>query len=529
MRGIRKSFGDVEVLHGVDLDAAPGSVLALLGENGAGKSTLVRVIAGDLHPDAGEIALDGTPHDIRDVATARRLGIRLIYQEISDAPPLTVAENIVLGAWPTRRGFVRNGETRATARRVLGELGVDLPLDSPVGSLRLGERQTVEIARALAGQGRCLIFDEPTAALSDAETERLFEVINGLRGRGVSILYITHRLDEVFRLADEVCVLRDGHIVLHDKVSAVGKDQVVEAMVGRTVERRRRGRDLTAPDGGLPAAGPAAQGPPSDGGSPASGELPAGGDSAAGGGPVLVELAGARSGDAFADVDLAVRAGEIVTLYGKVGSGASEVAEAIFGMHPVDGGTLTVEGRRARFRHPADAIAAGIGCLPGDRQREAMFRSRSVAENLAAPTWRSIARAGTFLTRRSEAVAYGRWHDTLRIRSRNDPEQQIWTLSGGNQQKVVLGRWLERGSRILVLVEPTRGVDVGARQEIYRAIRSLAGRGSAIVVATSDYEDVVELADRAIVMVRGRTVAEFTGDAITVEALTQAAGGVINA
>ncbi|MFC4901554.1 sugar ABC transporter ATP-binding protein [Streptosporangium amethystogenes subsp. fukuiense] len=495
VRGIRKSFGDVEVLHGVDLDVAAGSVLALLGENGAGKSTLVRVIAGDLHPDAGEIALDGTPHDVRDVATARRLGIRLIYQEISDAPPLSVAENIVLGAWPTRHGFVRNGETRATARKVLDSLGVNLPLDSPVGSLRLGERQTVEIARALAGQGRCLIFDEPTAALSDAETERLFEVINGLRERGVAILYITHRLDEVFRLADEVCVLRDGHIVLHERVSAVGKDQVVEAMVGRTVEQRGRGREVPAATGDQPA---------------------------------MVALERASSGDAFTDVDLAVRPGEIVTLYGKVGSGASEVAEAIFGMHPVDRGTLTVGGRRTRFRHPADAIAAGVGCLPGDRQREAMFRSRSVAENLAAPSWGGIARARAFVTRGSEAVAYRRWHDALGIRSRDDPEQQIWTLSGGNQQKVVLGRWLERGSRVLVLVEPTRGVDVGARQEIYRAIRSLAERGSAVVVATSDYEDVIELADRAIVMVRGRTVAELTGEAVVVEALTQAAGGVIN-
>ncbi|MFG6201865.1 sugar ABC transporter ATP-binding protein [Nonomuraea sp. JJY05] len=491
-RGIRKSFGEVEVLHGVDLDAAPGSVLALLGENGAGKSTLVRIIAGDLRADAGQIALDGTPQDVKDVAAARALGIKLIYQEISDAPPLSVAENIVLGAWPARRGFVKSRETRARAREVLDALGVDLPLDAPVGGLRLGERQLVEIARALSGQGRCLIFDEPTAALSDAETERLFEVIDGLRRRGVAILYITHRLDEVFRIADEVCVLRDGHIVLHEKVADVGKEPVIEAMVGRSVERRDRERDRAVADA-----------------------------------PPLVRLEGASSGAAFRDVDLGVRPAEIVALYGKVGSGASEVAEAIFGMHPVEAGSLSIAGRRVRFRHPADAIAAGVGCLPGDRQREAMFRSRSVAENLAAPSWRGIA-AGGFLTRRREAVAYRRWHDKLRIRSTSDPDQPIWTLSGGNQQKVVLGRWLERGSQVMVLVEPTRGVDVGARQEIYRAVRSLAEQGSAVVVATSDYEDVVELADRAVVMVRGRTVAEFTGDAIGVEALTGAAGGVID-
>ncbi|MFD0660762.1 sugar ABC transporter ATP-binding protein [Thermocatellispora tengchongensis] len=350
----------------MDLDAAPGSVLALLGENGAGKSTLVRIIAGDLRADSGEIALDGVPHDVRDVAAARALGIKLIYQEISDAPPLSVAENIVLGAWPARRGFVRGRETRVRAREVLDALGVDLPLDAPVSSLRLGERQLVEIARALTGQARCLIFDEPTAALSDAETERLFEVIEGLKARGVAILYITHRLDEVFRIAEEVCVLRDGHIVLHEKVADAGKDQVIEAMVGRSVERRARGREEAAPGADRPPA---------------------------------VRLDGASSGELFRDVALDARPGEIVALYGKVGSGASEVAEAIFGMHAVDAGALHVGGRRVRFRHPADAIAAGVGCLPGDRQREAMFRSRSVAENLAAPSWRAIAGASGLVTR----------------------------------------------------------------------------------------------------------------------------------
>ncbi|MEZ7126719.1 sugar ABC transporter ATP-binding protein [Nonomuraea sp. AD125B] len=491
-RGIRKSFGAVEVLHGVDLAVAPGTVLALLGENGAGKSTLVRIIAGDLQADAGEIALDGTPTGIKDVAAARALGIKLIYQEISDAPPLSVAENIVLGAWPARGGLVRSRESRARARDVLDMLGVDLPLEAAVGTLRLGERQLVEIARALTGQGRCLIFDEPTAALSDAETERLFEVIDGLRRRGVAIMYITHRLDEVFRIADEVAVLRDGHITLHERVADVSKDLVIEAMVGRAVQHQTRGEEREAPAG-----------------------------------EPLVSLRGAASGGAYQGVDLAVRPGEIVALYGKVGSGASEVAETVFGMRSLEAGTLDVGGRTVRFRHPADAIAAGVGCLPGDRQREAMFRSRSVAENLAAPSWRGLARAGLLSSGR-EASAYRRWHDKLRIRSTSDPGQQIWTLSGGNQQKVVLGRWLEHGSKVMVLVEPTRGVDVGARQEIYRAVRALAEQGSAVMVATSDYEDVVELADRAVVMVRGRTVAEFTGAAIGVEALTGAAGGVID-
>ena len=496
VRDVRKSFGAVEILHGVSLDVAGGSVLALLGENGAGKSTLVRTIAGDHQPDSGEVLVEGRPLGGRDVGAARRRGIRLISQEIADAPPLTVAENVALGDWPARRGLLSPRRLRRETAEALAALGVELDLDAPVSTLRMGERQAVEIARALRGDGRCLIFDEPTAALSDAEAERLFAVIAGLRARGVAIVYITHRLDEVFRIADAVCVLRDGEVVLREPIAAVDRDAIVRAMVGREL-------------GGRPAR-PA---PPASAAAPAA---PA------------VELVAGSSGEAFAEVDLALRPGEVASLYGKVGAGALEVAEAIFGMRRLDGGELRVGGRAVRFRHPADAIAAGIGCLPGDRQGQAIFRPRSVAQNLAAPSWRALARGGALVTAGREAAVYRHWHDQLGIRSRNDPAQEIWQLSGGNQQKVVLGRWLQRGSRVLVLVEPTRGVDVGARQEIYRAVRELAAAGSAVLIATSDYEDVVHAADSAAVMVRGRIARRLAGDAITVEALTDAAGGVVH-
>jgi len=490
-RGIHKSFGGVEVLHGVDLVVEGGSVLALLGENGAGKSTLVKIIAGDYQPDAGEISVGGEVHGALDPPTARRLGIRMIFQELADAGTLSVAENISLGRWPQNRGFVRWRALRRRAQQVLAELDVDLDVDRPVDSLRIGERQVVEIARALSDEARCLILDEPTAALSAQEVDRLFTFVRRLRERGVALIYITHRLDEVSRIADQVQVLRDGDTVLLGRVSELDRRALVSAMVGRALEEVQR-------PGGR------------------SGEL--------GATPVL-RFEHATSEPVFREVDLAVHPGEVVALYGKIGSGTAEVAEAAFGVRRLTGGRFELDGQERSFRDPAHAIAAGVGLLPADRQREAVFMVRPVAENISAPSWGRLAKLRVFISRRVEALAYRRWHDALRIRSRNDPGQPIGTLSGGNQQKVVLGRWLERRSRALLLVEPTRGVDVGARQEIYRSIRDLSADGLGVLIATSDYEEVVQVADRAMVMARGRPVAMLEGDEITTERLTEAAGG----
>jgi ribose transport system ATP-binding protein len=490
-RGIRKSFGGVEVLHGVDLGAVGGSVLTLLGENGAGKSTLVKIVAGDYVPDSGEIVVGGEARASLDPLTARRLGIRMIFQELADAPALTVAENISLGRWPRRSGLVDWGEVRRRAERVLAGLGVELDVEAPVESLRIGERQVVEIARALSDEARCLILDEPTAALSDQEAEHLFEFVRRLRDRGVALVYITHRLDEVGLIGDRVQVLRDGNVVLSGAVKDYSRRELVSAMVGRGIEDVQR--------------------PPAR-------------DWELGKSPAL-SLVGATSEGAYEDVSFDVRPGEVVALYGKIGSGTAEVAETVFGLRTPGEGTVRLDEKDAAMHGPAAAIDAGVGYLPADRQREGAFLVRSVAENLAAPSWRRLAKLGSFISARQEASAYRRWHDALRIRSRGDPAQVFVTLSGGNQQKVVLGRWLERRSRVLVLVEPTRGVDVGARQEIYRSIRRLASEGVAVLVATSDYEEVVQLADRAIVMARDRAVTEFEGDAITTEVLAEAAGG----
>jgi ribose transport system ATP-binding protein len=488
-REIRKSFGGVEVLRGVSLDATGGEVLALLGENGAGKSTLVKILAGDYEADSGTIEIAGESHRTLDPAAARRRGIRMIFQELAAAPDLTVAENVMLGQWPARRGIVNWRALNASARRILDEMGVQLDLGAPVESLRVAERQVIEIARALVGDARCLILDEPTAALSHQEVERLFEFIGRLRERGVAIIYITHRLDEVIRIADRVQILRDGASVLEGLVSDHRRDDLVTAMVGKAIGAVERPAPLeTAPTA------------------------------------ALMTFEGATCDAAFRDLDLTVGNGEVVGLYGKIGSGTAEVAEVAFGIRRLTAGRLHVGADDVGIGSPAQAIRRGVGFLPADRQRDGAFMVLSVAKNLSAPSWRRLAHARSVITARDEATAYRRWHNVLSIRSRNDPEQPISTLSGGNQQKVLLGRWLESGSRVLVLVEPTRGVDVGARAEIYRLIRSLAGDGIGVLVVTSDHEEVVQVADRAIVMSRGAVSAHLAGDQVTVERLASAAG-----
>ncbi|MEZ4595762.1 MAG: sugar ABC transporter ATP-binding protein [Chloroflexota bacterium] len=489
-RQIRKSFGGVEVLHGVDLDAVGGSVLALLGENGAGKSTLVKIMAGDYQPDSGEVVIDGTSHAALTPREARALGVGIIFQEFQDAGTLTVAENISLGRLPNRGGIVSWSAMRERARRILSQLEVDIDPNATVGSLRVGERQIVEIARSLSGSARLLILDEPTAALSHHEAEVLFGFIRRLRSQGVALIYITHRLDEVTQVADRVQVLRDGSTSLLTDVKATDRRSMIEAMIGRRMA-----------EVGRPAA-PAT--PPRD--EPA------------------IEWRGASSGRAFHGVDVAVRPGEVVALYGKLGSGAAEVGESAFGLRPLTGGSLSVKGKPVVFREPPAAIHAGIGFLPADRKAGGAFLVRPVAENLAAASWSQMAHLG-FISARTEARAFARWRERLRIRSRNNPSQPMGTLSGGNQQKVLLARWLERDAMALVLIEPTRGVDVGAREDIYRSLRDLAAAGAAVLVVTSDYEEAVQVADRSYVMARGRVATELAGEAITTGQLLAAAGG----
>lgn len=492
VRGIEKAFGQNKVLHGIDLVLPKGTVTALLGENGAGKSTLVRIIAGDHQADAGKLEIEGEETVFRTVSQSRNAGIRLIAQEIADAPPLSVAENIVLGSLPARGGIVDWKAMRRLAGKALADLGADLPLDARVSDLRLGERQIVEIARATIGSAHCIIFDEPTAALTDAESKNLFRLIERMKRSGVAILYITHRLDEVFAIADQVCVLRDGRVSLSGAVSEVNHEVVVSAMVGGKVSSGK-GQYKHAP----------------------------------GSGDVLLRTR-ALTSPFFENVDLDVEAGEIVGLYGKIGSGVPEFASSIFGASPFSAGEVEVHGNRAAYKHPSDAVAAGVGFLPADRASEGLLPARSAAQNLAAPSWRKLSGDGVTVTERAERSAFDRWRDTLRIRASSGGAEKITTLSGGNQQKVLLGRWLEANSKVMVLVEPTRGVDVGARQEIYQVLRDLARSGHGVLMASSDYEDITEAATRAVVMVGGKIVTHLAQDEISVERLTEAAGGSIH-
>jgi len=487
--GIRKSFGGVEVLKGIDLEARAGSILALLGENGAGKSTLVKIIVGDYTPTAGSIVVDGVAHAQLTPVQSGGTGISMIAQEFNDAPTLTVAENISLGRLPSRRGFVNWREVERRARQVLESLEAEIDVKSHVSSLTVGERQFVEIARALSNEARVLILDEPTAALSQHEAGVLFKRVRWLRDQGKAIIYITHRLDEVFTLSDRVQVLRDGETALLEDTSEVDRNQLVAAMVGRY--------DVVT---GRPPA--------------SASEI----------GDVALRWRDASSHRRFADINIEVREGEVVALYGKLGSGALDVGRSAFGLEPIDAGTLEVGGRPVELANPVQAVDHGIGFLSEDRKVGGAFLTRPIGDNVAVASWTRLASKGT-LTTDVEQKALDRWYDRLAIRSSGRATQPMWELSGGNQQKVLVSRWLERQSDVLVLLEPTRGVDVGARADLYKVLRQLAADGTAILIVTSDYEEVIAVADRSYVIAKGRTTAEFAGDEIDMNSLLTHAGG----
>ncbi len=487
--GICKSFGGVEVLKGIDLEARAGSILALLGENGAGKSTLVKIIVGDYTPTAGSVVIDGVTHAQLTPVESGDAGISMIAQEFNDAPTLTVAENISLGRLPNRHGFVNWREVERRARQVLASLEAEIDVKSEVSSLTIGERQFVEIARALGNEARVLILDEPTAALSQHEADILFERVRRLRDQGKAIVYITHRLDEVFALSDRVQVLRDGETALLEDTADVDRSRLVAAMVGR--------HDVVT---GRPPASDAKIG------------------------DVALRWRCATSHRSFTDIDIEVRTGEVVALYGKLGSGALNVGRSAFGLETIGSGTLEVGGEPVELANPVEAVAHGIGFLSEDRKVGGAFSTRPIGENVAVASWPRLASNG-ILTTDVEQRALDRWYDRLAIRSSGRAAQPMQELSGGNQQKVLVSRWLEREADVLVLLEPTRGVDVGARADLYKVLRQLAADGTAILIVTSDYEEVIAVADRSYVIAKGRTTAELDSNEIDMNTLLTHAGG----
>ncbi len=488
MEGIHKRFGPTHALRGVALEVAPGEVHALVGENGAGKSTLMKVLSGAEQPDAGTMALDGAPYRPAGPQQARLAGVAMIYQELALAPHLDVEANVMLGLEERRWGFVRAGRQR---RRVAAALALlqhpEIRPETPVRRLSPGASQLVEVARALVTDARVIVFDEPTSSLTHHDTEHLFELIARLKARGVSVVYISHFLEEVQRVADRYTVLRDGQTVATGPVAGTPVTTIIEQMVGRSLD------DL------YPRV-PHAIGPP------------------------LLQARGLAGDPLPAGVDLVLHRGEILGVFGLVGAGRTETLRVLFGLEPPAGGEVQVGGRVATDATPRRRIAQGLGLLSEDRKQEGLALTQTVADNLTYSWLRPYVRAGWLrLGRRRATVAA--WLDRLQIRSRG-PEQRVAELSGGNQQKVALARLLHQEADVLLLDEPTRGVDVGSKAEIYRLIGELARQGKAVLFVSSYLPELLGVCDRLAVMARGRLSAVRAVDGWTAgQVMAVATGG----
>jgi ribose transport system ATP-binding protein len=487
MKGIVKTFPGVQALAGVTFDVRPGEVHALIGENGAGKSTLIRILGGVHQPDEGKIILRGQPVVISTPRRARELGIAIIHQELSQFGALTVAENLFMGNEPRRGGwFVNWDDMHARAETLMAELGVHVDPRARVDLLSVAERQTIEIARALSLKADILVMDEPTAALTLEEVQRFFTIIGDLRARGVAVIYISHRLEEIFRIADRVTVLRDGHYIGTHPVSAIDMDRLIQLMVGRKLTEK------------FPKE-PVALGAP------------------------RLEVRGLSVEGLFRDVSFTVRAGEILGIAGLVGSGKIEIAHAIFGMLPLDSGEVRLDGRLAAIRHPADAIALGFGLVPEDRKTLGLVLGMSIRENISLPSIERLSTAG-FVRQDEERRIVEQASRRLDIRARS-LDQAVGNLSGGNQQKVVVAKWLQTEAKVLLLCEPTRGIDVGAKVEMYRLMVELAHAGLAVVMISSELPEVLGMSDRILVMHEGLITAQFGRDEATQERIMASASG----
>ena len=501
MRGIRKTFPGVIALDGVDLTLEPGVVHMLLGENGAGKSTLMKVLSGAYRKDAGEIRVNGQAVEIDDPRDALALGIRVIYQELNLVEQLSVAENIFLGAMPTKAaGIVDWAALNTAASQLLSDLGMSIDPRTRVSRLGLAHRQMVEIAKALAvpaskanaapglqtGPTSILVMDEPTSALTSREVEQLFALIERLASRGVAIVYITHRLDEVFRIGRRITVRRDGR---HVTTRAIGEVTVAELV------RLMANRDLTDHFPKVRA--------------PIGAEL------------LRVEHLSRRG--VLSDVSFSVRAGEVVGVAGLLGAGRTELARAVFGADRFDSGQVFVDGQAVRFDGPADAITRGIGLLPEDRKAHGLVGGLTLARNIALPHGRRLSRFG-LIGRRREQEAAKPIADDLRVKA--TPTQPVRLLSGGNQQKVVLGKWLAGEVRLFIFDEPTRGIDVGSKVEIYLLMNRLTARGAGILMISSELPELLGMSDRILVMHRGRIEAEIDRAQATEERVLTAALGL---
>jgi ribose transport system ATP-binding protein len=478
MIGIEKSFPGVRAIKHGRLELIPGEVHALLGENGAGKSTLIKILAGAHQPDAGEIKVNGERVEIRSPLDAQRLGIAVVYQEFNLVPALTARENIFLGREKTRGGFTSPATERREAEALFRRINIQIDPDTPCRDLTVAQQQCVEIAKALSQNARIIVLDEPSAVLTDREVEKLFAIIRDLQSHGIGIIYISHRLDEIFALADRATVMRDGEYIETQPVARLSRERIIELMVGRKLDQEFPKQRATI------------------------------------GGERLV-VRNLQRGDKVKDVSFHVSAGEVVALTGLVGAGRTETVRLIFGADAADSGSVELDGRLLHLRGPRDAIRAGIGLLTEDRKAQGLVLGLSVRENFGLPNLPSLTRRG-FVQARREREAFAGYVETLRIKI-SGHDQLAKNLSGGNQQKVVLAKWLERHCEVIIFDEPTRGIDVGAKYEIYLLMNQLAAQGKAILMISSELPEVLGMADRILVMHEGR----ISGEIADVAAATQ--------
>jgi ribose transport system ATP-binding protein len=487
MTGVRKAFPGVLALDGVDLDLMAGEVHILLGENGAGKSTLMKILSGAQARDSGEILVDGKTAVIDSPKAARRLGISIIYQELTLVPQLSAAANVFLGKEPTTAaGLLDMEKMRTETRALLEGLGVSLDVDAPVGGLGIAEQQMIEVAKALSENARILVMDEPTSALTTSEIEQLFAAIARLLNRGVGIIYISHRMNEVERIGHRVSVLRDGRKIGTYGTHDVSIDELIRLMVGRPVGDHFPRRRSTPGD-------------------------------------EVLRVEGLSRGRALQDISLRLRRGEILGVSGLLGAGRTELARALFGADRSDRGSITVKGRLALVRSPAAGIEAGVGLLPEDRKTQGLILGLSVRENLALTSARRLSHYG-LIDARGEAILSQKYVNDLRIKTPGI-DQIAGALSGGNQQKVVLGKWLATGVDVLIMDEPTRGIDVAAKVEIYELMNRLTADGAGILMISSELPEILGMSDRIVVMRAGRIVSEFDTASASQESLLSAALG----
>ncbi|KSU82018.1 ribose transport system ATP-binding protein [Fictibacillus enclensis] len=467
LSGIYKSFSDVHVLKDVNFEVRPGEVHALMGENGAGKSTLMKIMAGIYQRDKGTAMVKGKEVHFSSPKEAEEMGIGVVHQELNIIPYLTVTENLFLGKELTygKSGILRTGAMRKQARKALEALGVKIDPDAVAGELSVGQQQMIEIAKVLETNSDCIIMDEPTAALTDREIEALFEVIEKLRNQGVGIVYISHRMEEIFRICDRISVLRDGNFIGTKMVSETDFDEIVSMMVGRELGDRFPVRQVTI-------------------------------------GPERLRVENLSRNEHFKDIHFDVKQGEILGVAGLMGAGRTEIMEAIFGYKKKDSGTVYLDGQRLNISKPADAIAAGLAFVTEDRKDKGLVIGMTVRENFTLTNLKAVSKNG-ILSARSEQEETDRLIKKLHVKT-SGREQTVKSLSGGNQQKIVIGKWVNNQPKVLILDEPTRGVDVGAKKEIYQIMNELTEQGVSIIMVSSELPEILGMSDRILVIHEGK-------------------------